>query len=39
MFRAHAKYAEAMEKGEDGRPDFRARKACNYLEDAIEVMQ
>jgi len=34
--KAHAKYAEAMKKGEDGRPDFRARKACNYLEDAIE---
>ena len=35
--RAHATYAEAMLKGDDGRPDFEARKACNYLEDAIEV--
>jgi len=34
--KAHATYAEAMKKGDDGRPDFRARKACNYLEDAIE---
>jgi len=33
---AHATYAEAMKKKEDGRPDFAARKACNYLEDAIE---
>ena len=38
MCRAHGTYAEAMKK-EDGRPDFAARKACNYLEDAIEVTQ
>ena len=37
MCRAHGSYAEAMKKGGDGRPDFAARKACNYLEDAIEV--
>ena len=37
MCRAHGRYAEAMKKGDDGRPDFAARKACNYLEDAIEV--
>ena len=37
MCRAHGSYAEAMKKGDDGRPDFAARKACNYLEDAIEV--
>ena len=37
MCRAHGSYAEAMKKGDDGRPDFEARKACNYLEDAIEV--
>ena len=36
MCRAHGTYAEAMKK-EDGRADFAARKACNYLEDAIEV--
>jgi len=33
---AHATYVEAMAQKEDGRPDFRARKSCNYLEDAIE---
>ena len=26
-----------MEKGDDGRPDFMARKSCNYLDEAIEV--
>jgi len=34
--KAHATYADAIKKGDDGRPDFAARKACNYLEDAIE---
>jgi hypothetical protein len=34
--KAHADYLEAMKKKEDGRPDFAARKACNYLEQAIE---
>ena len=26
-----------MEIGEDGRPDFAARKSCNYMESAIQV--
>ena len=39
MFRSHETYAEAMKKKEDGRPNFAARKACNYLEDALEVVQ
>ena len=26
-----------MGKGDDGRPDFAARKACNYLQDSVEV--
>jgi len=34
--KSHETYAEAMKKKEDGRPDFAARKSCNYLEDAIE---
>ena len=36
--RAHETYASAMAGGDDGRkPDFVARKSCNYLEDAVEV--
>jgi len=34
---AHQTYVEAMAKKEDGRPDFRARKTCNYLTDAVET--
>jgi len=34
--KAHETYLEEMKKKEDGRPDFAARKACNYLEEAIE---
>merc|ERR1711864_69999 len=26
----------ATKAGEDGKPDFRARKSCNYLTDAVE---
>merc|ERR1711971_1041015 len=26
----------AMGAGDDGRPDFAARKACNYLQDSVE---
>jgi len=33
---AHQVYLDAMEKGEDGRPSYRARTVCNYLVDAIE---
>ena len=37
MCRAHETYKAAVVKGDDGRPDFMARKSCNYLDDAIEV--
>ena len=37
MIRAHMTYVAAVNKGGDGRPDFHARKACNYAEDAIQV--
>ena len=37
LCRAHETYKAAVEKGDDGRPDFMARKSCNYLDDAIEV--
>merc|ERR1712192_341558 len=33
---AHMTYVAAVNKGGDGRPDFHARKACNYAEDAIQ---
>ena len=26
-----------MNKGDDGRPDFAARKACNYLQASVQV--
>ena len=38
MRRAHTTYLDAMKEKEDGRPDFVARKSCNYMEDGIEVM-
>jgi len=35
---AHQTYLAAMTaKEEDGRPDYKARKTCNYLVDAIET--
>jgi len=34
---AHQEYVDAMKKGDDGRPAFRARKTCNYLEAAVET--
>jgi len=34
--RAHRKYKESMRAGQDGRDDFAARKACNYLEEGVE---
>jgi len=35
--KAHETYKTASEAGSDGRPDFAARKACNYLTDAVET--
>jgi len=34
---AHRTYVDAMKAMEDGRPNYRARKTCNYLMDAIET--
>jgi len=33
---AHKTYITAMRRGDDGRPNFRARKACNYMMEAVE---
>jgi len=33
---AHMNYVAAVNQGDDGRPDFHARKACNYAEQAIQ---
>ena len=38
MIRAHMNYVAAVNKGNDGRPDFHARKACNFAEEAIQVL-
>ena len=38
MNRAHMNYVAAVNKGSDGRPNFHARKACNYAEEAIQVI-
>jgi len=37
QIQAHQTYVTAMKLGDDGRPDWRARKTCNYLTEAIEV--
>merc|ERR1712181_92694 len=34
--KAYQDYRTAMGAGDDGRPDFAARKACNYLQDSVE---
>merc|ERR1712055_810058 len=33
---AHEEYAAAIHAGDDGRPDWFARKACNYITGAVE---
>jgi len=33
---AHGDYSKAVAAGDDGRPDFMARKSCNYLTAAVE---
>merc|ERR1739848_214583 len=33
---AHEEYAAAIGAGDDGRPDWFARKACNYITGAVE---
>ena len=35
--RAYDYYKNALKAGEDGRPDFKARKSCNYMTEAVEV--
>ena len=39
IYRARGTYEAAKAKGEDGRPDFLARKECNYLVSVLQVMQ
>jgi len=34
--KAYQDYRAAMTAGDDGRPDFAARKACNYLQASVE---
>merc|ERR1719158_1220233 len=34
---AHQTYVDAIKAREDGRPNYRARKTCNYLMDSIET--
>jgi len=34
---AHRTYVEEMKLGDDGRPDFRTRKTCTYMNDVIEI--
>ena len=33
---AYKGYQEAYAKGDDGRPDWMARKSCNYMTAAVE---
>ena len=35
--RAYDKYKKAVEAGDDGKENFHARKACEYLKMAVEV--
>jgi len=35
--KAHETFKEQIAVGKDGRPDFAARKACNYMETAIQT--
>jgi len=35
--KAHETFKEQISIGSDGRPDFAARKACNYMESAIQT--
>ena len=39
MCRALRTYEAATAKGDDGRPDFAARKECNYLVSVLQVLQ
>jgi len=35
--RSYQEYRAAVAKGDDGRPDWAARKTCNYLDSAIDI--
>merc|ERR1739844_108447 len=35
--KAHEEYKTFFEKGDDGRPDWLARKTCNYMTESVEV--
>jgi len=35
--KAHETFKEQISLGSDGRPDFAARKSCNYMESAIQT--
>ena len=37
LVRAYDDYKAAYEAGDDGKPDWMARKACNYMTAAVEV--
>ena len=37
--RAYNVYKKAFDAGDDGRPDWMARKSCNYMTAAVEVSQ
>jgi len=34
---AYQNYISQLQAGDDGRPDFYARKSCNYLTEAVEM--
>ena len=37
MYRAYWAYQKAFDAGDDGRPDWMARKSCNYMTAAVDV--
>ena len=39
IYRAYEDYKKAFQAGDDGRPDWMARKSCNYMTAAVEVNQ
>ena len=39
IYRAYEDYKKAFHAGDDGRPDWMARKSCNYMTAAVEVSQ
>ena len=36
-YRAYDDYRKALDAGDDGKPDWKARKACNYAVATIQV--